>query len=293
MLTRPSIRLVTRRYVRENLLQCIGDPIQYVRRVVGSCVTTIINYGGLETWPSIVPRLYQALDSPDTNLLDGAFSALHKICEDSAPRLAADVTTQPLQFLIPKFIQFFGHESEVLRRYAVASLYHFVQLMPPALTMHIDTYLQGLFALATDADPTVRKCVCQALVGLLDSALEKLAPHMGALVQYMLQATVDADEAVSLEACEFWGAICDTQIAHEALAPVLPQLIPVLLKGMVSAAPWAAPAEPAPSLRPACTAARRASHPLPPPHPRRCRAELAPPAPTALDADPPADLLGR
>ena len=47
------------------------------------------------------------------------------------------------------------------------------------------------------------------------------------------QATVDADESVSLEACEFWSAVCETRVAKEALGGSLPQLMPVLLKGMV------------------------------------------------------------
>ena len=81
----------------------------------------------------------------------------------------------------------------------------------------MDAYLQALFAVATDGSEEVRKRVCQALVMLLEVQLEKLLPHMGNVVQYMLMATTDADEQVALEACEFWSAICETQVAKEAL----------------------------------------------------------------------------
>ena len=205
----------------------------------------------------MVPRLYQLLDSPDPAILDGAFSALVKICEDSHAELARDTTTQPLHFLIPKFINFFRHESESMRRYAVTCINFFVPAMPTALVMHVDAYLQGIFALATDAEAGVRRSVCQALVMLLDSAPQKLGPHMPAVVQYMLQATVDQDETVALEACEFWGAICETGLVHEAIGGVLPQLIPVLLKGMVSS--------PARRLRPHPPRTR-----MRPPPPPRC-----------------------
>ena len=47
------------------------------------------------------------------------------------------------------------------------------------------------------------------------------------------QATTDQNELVALEACEFWSAICETKVARPALGDFLPQLVPVLLKGMV------------------------------------------------------------
>ena len=220
-------------YVRENLLGSLGDPQKYIRTTVGSCITTIIYVAGLDAWPTLVPMLYRMLDSPEDSLVDGALSALNKICEDSPDKLAKDVTSQPLHFLVPKFLTFFGHSQPLFRKYGVGCINHFVLLMPPALVQHMDQYLQGLFALATDPSPDVRCSVCQALVMLLDANLEKLAPHIPAVVQYMLGATADPDATVALEACEFWPAICETPIAQEALVGVLPQLIPVLLKGMV------------------------------------------------------------
>ena len=42
----------------------------------------------------------------------------------------------------------------------------------------------------------------------------------------------DADEGVSLEACEFWLSLADEPVCKEALQPHLPKLIPVLVKGM-------------------------------------------------------------
>jgi hypothetical protein len=48
-------------------------------------------------------------------------------------------------------------------------------------------------------------------------------PHINGVIHFMLQATRDEDEVVSLEACEFWPAIADTNICHDALAPHLPR----------------------------------------------------------------------
>lgn len=83
-------------YVRDALLCCLSDPAKYIRQVVSSCITAIVQKGGLETWPTLVPALYRMLDSNDPNVLDGAFASLSKICEDSPEKLARDVRNRPL-----------------------------------------------------------------------------------------------------------------------------------------------------------------------------------------------------
>jgi len=64
----------------------------------------------------------------------------------------------------------------------------------------------------------VRKCVCEAFVMLITVREVSLMPHIGGVVQFMLQATQDEDEHVSLEACEFWPALADTEICTDALS---------------------------------------------------------------------------
>ena len=48
-------------------------------------------------------------------LLQGAFGALQKICEDSSEALDTDGLNRPLNILIPKFLQFFKHSSARIR----------------------------------------------------------------------------------------------------------------------------------------------------------------------------------
>ena len=44
--------------------------------------------------------------------------------------------------------------------------------------------------------------------------------------------TQDSDENVALEACEFWLSLAEQPICKEALQQHLPQLIPILVRGM-------------------------------------------------------------
>jgi transportin-1 len=49
----------------------------------------------------------------------------------------------------------------------------------------------------------------------------------------MLMRTQDANEETALEACEFWLAFAENpQLCKEVLVPILPKLIPVLIRCM-------------------------------------------------------------
>ena len=61
---------------------------------------------------------------------------------------------------------------------------------------HIDDFIGNLCFLANDDDPEVRKNICRAIVMLLEVRMDRLIPHMNAIIDYMLARTQDADEGV-------------------------------------------------------------------------------------------------
>ncbi|MEQ2161022.1 Transportin-1, partial [Goodea atripinnis] len=78
-------------------------------------ITTIASKGELQNWPELLPKLCLLLDCEDYNTCEGAFGALQKICEDSAEILDSDMLDRPLNIMIPKFLQFFKHNSPKIR----------------------------------------------------------------------------------------------------------------------------------------------------------------------------------
>lgn len=48
----------------------------------------------------------------------------------------------------------------------------------------------------------------------------------------MMLRTQDDDDAVSLEACEFWLSLAEQPICKDVLAPHIMRLVPILVKGM-------------------------------------------------------------
>lgn len=89
-----------------------------------------------------------------------------------------------------------------------------------------------MFKLADDTDLEVRRNVCKALVMLLEVKVDKLLPHMNAIIVYMILRTQDEDETVALEACEFWLVLADQPICYEVLKQQINTLIPVLVRCM-------------------------------------------------------------
>lgn len=108
-----------RAYIKQECLLALGDRSPLIRATVGILITTIVSKGSLDQWPVLLENLYKCLDSPDVNLCEGAFGALQKICEDSADQLE-NAPSQPLNVLIPKFIQFFRHSHPKIRSHAIA-----------------------------------------------------------------------------------------------------------------------------------------------------------------------------
>ena len=228
-----------KQYIKSEILSIVGDPSVQIRKTVASIVTTIVVKGGLKNWPSLLPTLIQFLDSNDFNFVEGALQAFVLICEDYAHKLDSDEETsgssigRPLNLLIPKFINFFKSPQDIIRKHGISCVNQFIVDLPPSLLVNMDTYLQGLFYLSNDSSPEVRKRVCQAFVTLVEVRVDYLMPNIRNIVQFMLHATNDQDDAVSLEACEFWSAIAETKVCKEAVREHLPSLVPLLLTKMI------------------------------------------------------------
>lgn len=82
------------------------------------------------------------LDSEDYNVTEGSFGALQKICEDSNDLLDSEILNRPLNFLIPKFLQFFKHNSPKIRSHAIACVNQFIMNRTQALMLHIDAFIE-------------------------------------------------------------------------------------------------------------------------------------------------------
>ncbi|GFP97743.1 transportin-1 [Phtheirospermum japonicum] len=229
-----------------------------IRSTAGTIISTFVLIGGVAGWPELLHAFVKCLDSNDVNHIEGAMDALSKapplgetmvsrlgiaferrqICEDAPQVLDSDISglsERPINAFLPRFLQLFQSPHSTLRKLSLASVNQYIMLMPKVLFMSMDKYLQGLFVLANDPVPEVRKLVCAAFVQLIEVRSAVLEPHLRNVIEYMLLVNNDSDDEVALEACEFWSAYCEAELPPENLREFLPRLIPILLSNMAYA----------------------------------------------------------
>ncbi|KAF3434651.1 hypothetical protein FNV43_RR21736 [Rhamnella rubrinervis] len=102
---------------------------------------------------------------------------------------------------------FSSHHIPHLEKLSLGSVNQYIMLMPAALYVSMDQYLEGLFILANDRTLEVWKMVCSAFVQLIEVLPSLLEPHLRDVIEYMLQVNKDNDDEVALEACEFCCAV--------------------------------------------------------------------------------------
>ncbi|KJZ75617.1 hypothetical protein HIM_05080 [Hirsutella minnesotensis 3608] len=216
----------------------LQDKNSQIRNYAGNVATEVIKRGGLLGWPDLLPQLLDMVGNVSGQVTDeaqeGAMSALAKICEDNAKMLMREVNGQrPLNFVLPHLIAATKSELPRVRVGALTAINVFTPRESQAMINSVDDLLQHLFILSSDQNTDVRRQVCRAFVQLVETRPDKLQPHIGGLVDYIIQQQKSQDEDLACEAAEFWLAVGEHEDLWRALQPYLSKIIPVLLECMV------------------------------------------------------------
>lgn len=76
----PSMSQENQKYIKSELLPCLGAVDRNIRTTVGTIISVIVHIEGVSGWPELLPALVTCLDSNDLNHMDGAMDALSKVC---------------------------------------------------------------------------------------------------------------------------------------------------------------------------------------------------------------------
>ena len=159
------------------------------------------------------------------------------MCQE-IPRYLAQMQingSRPFDIVIPRIIQLLSSPNIKIRFEALTICNQFIETPTPpnGLALADDAFLAQVFKLASDTNGEIRKLVCQAFNALLASWAPKLLPNLKAIIDFMLYSTQDPDEDVALQAAEFWLTFVEEPDLPDHLRPYLPNVIPVLLNGMI------------------------------------------------------------
>lgn len=216
----------------------LEDKNSQIRNFAGNIATEVIRRGGLLSWPDLLPKLLDLIGNSSGNVSneaqEGAMSAMSKICEDNHRMLMKEVNGQrPLNYVLPHFIAATKSPLPKVRVGALSAINVFTPRESQAMLNSVDDLLQHLFILASDDNIDVRRQVCRAFVHLVETRPDKLQPHIGGLVDYIISQQKCDDEDLACEAAEFWLAVGEHENLWKALEPYLGKIIPVLLECMV------------------------------------------------------------
>ncbi|KAK3327965.1 armadillo-type protein [Cercophora scortea] len=216
----------------------VQDKNSQIRNFAGNIATELISRGGLFSWPELLPELLKMLSNEtgqfSNEAQEGAMAAMAKICEDNAKMLEREHNGQrPLNFLLPKFIDATQSPLPKVRAQALTAINVFTGRKSQAMLNSVDSLLQHLFHLSEDSVSDVRRQVCRAFVRLVETRPDKLLPHIGGLVDYIIVQQKSDDEDLATEAAEFWLSVGEHDNLWQALEPYVHKIIPVLLECMV------------------------------------------------------------
>ncbi len=223
-------------YIMESSLQSLCDQHHNIRRVSSSIITTAVNQAEqnfpFRRWPNLIKTLANLTLNENLHVVQGSFYCLSLICEDSTRDLKHD-PDKPLEQLIPHFIKYMGHTDGTIRQLALISLVNVIPFQCEAMEMNLHEFLNALSPLTSDTDSKTRKYVCKALCELTKYNFTGMIEMVEQVISFMLQAMVDDDEEVVMEACDFWTIYCEEgDEAFSVLDKYLPQLVPLLVNKM-------------------------------------------------------------
>jgi transportin-1 len=160
--------------------------------------------------------------------------ALLIICEDCGAELDTPNAGRPIATILPRLVPFLRAPNTRMQQLALACINFCITDVPTVLATCIDSFLEGLFALAGSADSKlIRLAVCEAFVRLSETFIDHLQPHMDGVVQFMIHACLDADDRIALAASEFWTTIASQrQVCQQFVLPHLDTLLRALLRNM-------------------------------------------------------------
>ncbi|THY88630.1 ARM repeat-containing protein [Aureobasidium pullulans] len=228
-------------YLRSTILQGLQDQDKRIRSYAGNVVTEIVRQGGILGWPQVLAELISLIENRDGNIAshiqDGAMSALLKICEDNKKALNRLYEGQrPLDFLIPKLIEFTTSPTPPVRSKALGTLNFFVDdPMPQAMQDNVEKFLVQLFTLAqNDQDEEVRRFICRSFTKLASNVPALVMPHLGGIIDYVVvQQKSDPESDLALDAAEFFFENCEVEELQDEFNQHLDKIVPVLLESMI------------------------------------------------------------
>ena len=240
----------TRSGIKSATWTTLGSP---VAGIAHTCAQVVAKIAGAEIphkqWPDLVVNLQANVSNAQApaGLRQATLEALGYVCEEVEHEHLEDVEVNNM---LTAIVQGMRKEepNDAVRLAATVALANALFFAEKNFERENErNYIMQVTCEATVcADVRVRQAAYEVLVGVAENYYDKLQPYITAIFDLTTKATKGDEEAVALQAIEFWSAVCEEEVAimeeiedqgaaaqvvcHNFVQQALPHLVPMLLE---------------------------------------------------------------
>ncbi|GMH10207.1 hypothetical protein Nepgr_012048 [Nepenthes gracilis] len=247
------IEISVKSQIKDSLVRTLGSSVQEARHTSAQVIAKIAAIEiPRKEWPDLIGSLLHNMtqqNSPDA-LKQATLETLGYVCEEVSHQELEQGEVNSVLTAVVQGMSYAQHSTEV-RLAATRALYNALAFAQTNFENEMErNYLMKVVCETTvSKEVEIRQAAFECLVAIASMYYEVLEPYMQTLFELTANAVKGDEEAVALQAIEFWSSICDEEIEleescedHSAqLEPLhsrfiekaLPLLVPMLLETLL------------------------------------------------------------
>lgn len=239
--------------IKDFLLSTLGSPVPEARHTSAQVVAKIASIEiPQKQWPALIGTLLANMTQREcpAGVKQATLETLGYVCEEISHRDLEQAEVNNVLTAVVQGMNFSENTAEV-RLAATKALYNALDFAETNFQneMERNFIMKVVCETALSKEVEIRLAAFECLVSIASTYYEVLEPYMQALFELTSNAVKGDEEAVALQAIEFWSSICDEEIelqefesaesgdsgpAHSHfIEKALPSLVPMLLETLL------------------------------------------------------------
>ncbi|KAL0347508.1 UNVERIFIED_CONTAM: Importin subunit beta-1 [Sesamum calycinum] len=239
--------------IKHSLLTTLGSSVREASHTAAQVVAKIASIEvPRKEWPELVGLLLANMTQPDrpASLKQATLETLGYVCEEISNE---DLVQDEVNAILTAVVQGMNvsEQNSEVRLAATSALYNALDFARTNFDNEMErNYIMKVIcdtALAKETE--IRQAAFECLVSIASTYYEVLEPYMPRIFELTSNAVKGDEEAVALQAVEFWSSICDEELeiqdyevpeSGDSSAPhshfiqkALPTLVPMLLETLL------------------------------------------------------------
>ncbi|PON94326.1 Importin subunit beta-1s [Trema orientale] len=239
--------------IKDFLLSTLGSPVPEARHTSAQVVAKIASIEiPQKQWPALIGTLLSNMTQRESpaGVKQATLETLGYVCEEISHRDLEQAEVNNVLTAVVQGMNFSENTAEV-RLAATKALYNALDFAETNFQneMERNFIMKVVCETALSKEVEIRQAAFECLVSIASTYYEVLEPYMQALFELTSNAVKGDEEAVALQAIEFWSSICDEELelqefesaetddsgpAHSHfIEKALPSLVPMLLETLL------------------------------------------------------------